>query len=73
MISEYVQSIRLVCDESMHVCVIQVKKYFEKTGYTCTTDAKPVHVQAQLDEEIVTTTVQDNTSGWSVEKQRQVL
>ena len=50
-----------------------MKEYFEKTGYTCTTDAKPFHVQAQLDEEIVTATIQDNTSGWSVEKLRQVL
>ena len=45
--------------------VLQVKKYFEKTGYTCTSDDKPVYI---ADEEIDTTTVQNITAGWSVEK-----
>ena len=44
--------------------VLQVKEHFENTGYT--SDDKPVDIQV-LDEEIVTTTVQDITAGWSVE------
>ena len=43
-----------------------MKKYFEKTGYTYSDD-KPA-IQVLSDEEIVTTTVQNNTAGWSVEK-----
>ena len=45
--------------------VIQVKEYFDKTGYT--SDDKPVDIQVLSDEENVTTTVQDVTAGWSVE------
>ena len=45
--------------------VLQVKEYFEKTGYT--SDDKPVDIQVLSDKEIVTTTVQDVTDGWSAE------
>ena len=48
-----------------------MKEHFEKTGYT--SDAKPVEIQVLSDEEIITTTVQNITAGWSVEKLRQVL
>ena len=54
-----------------HVYVLQVKKYFEKTGYTYSDD-KPV-IQVLSDDEIVTTTVQNNTAGWSVEKLQVLL
>ena len=46
--------------------VLQVKRYFEKTGYSCTNN-KPT-IQVLSDEEIVTTAVQNITAGWSVEK-----
>ena len=45
--------------------VLQVKEYFEKTGYN--SDDKPVDIQVLSDDEKVTTTLQDITVGWSVE------
>ena len=48
------------------VHVIQVKKHFENSGYTA--DGEPVDVQVTSDEETIPVTVQNVTTGWSVEQ-----
>ena len=45
--------------------VLQVKNYFENTGYT--SNAIPVEIQVLSNNETVTITVQDITAGWSFE------